>query len=154
MERKVRIEIDEDADEVIIIRAKKLTEDVLSLQKMLTGNTDGEKKLPLTIGEKEYFVSLGDILFFETEGGHTAAHTDNKMYYTTLKLYELDDILPKCFMRISKSCILNADKVSSIRRSATGVCEAFLSSGEKKVYVSRMYFKPFKEYLTERNLRK
>ena len=75
------------------------------------------------------------------------------MYYTDLKLYELEERLPKSFMRISKSCIINVNAVSSIHKEITGICEAFFRDTVKKVYVSRGYYKQFREKINETRLK-
>ena len=146
---KVRIEIDDSAEEEVVIRCRKLTDSVIALQKYAESGTECGCVLTLNSGGREYFVPSDDIFRFESFCGKTYAFTKNEEYTTTLRLYELSDILPSRFIRVSKSCLLNTDTVTSISRSATGVCEAQLSSGDV-VYISRMYYKPFREQLNER----
>ncbi|WP_332525109.1 LytTR family DNA-binding domain-containing protein [Terrisporobacter sp.] len=43
----------------------------------------------------EYYISLSDILFFETEENTMSAHTIDNVYQVKYKLYELEEILPK-----------------------------------------------------------
>ena len=144
--RKVRIEIDPGAEEEIVIRCKALTPELETLRRMALG--EGEELL-LTLGEEEFFIPRGDILFFESVGGKTAAHTASRMFYTAHKLYELEELLAGSFLRVSKSCILNLRAVSLIRRDMTGSCEVRFTGSGKKVYVSRMYYKTFRETLLE-----
>ena len=47
---------------------------------------------------------------FETEEKVVYAHTKDDMFQVKYRLYELEEILPGYFMRISKSTILNAKK--------------------------------------------
>lgn len=145
---KIRFEIDPNGEEEIIIRCKSINEELLRLERQIsTAYTDSEMELHLD-GE-DYFISLKEILFFETDGNKTAAHTRTKMYYTDWKLYELEERLPRSFMRISKSCVLNLKAVSSLRKELTGVCEAYFQNTAKKVYISRGYYKLFREMITE-----
>lgn len=144
---KVRFEIDPDLDEEIIIRCKAMNEDIVQLEKLINENPSNE--IELHLGGNDYFIALDRILFFETDGSKTAAHTKDKMYYTDLKLYELEEKLPRRFMRISKSCVLNLKAVSSLRRELTGVCEAGFPDSVKKVFISRSYYKPFREKIAE-----
>ncbi len=146
---KVRIEIDGDAEEEVVIRCRKLTDDVIALQKFAESGAADGCVLTLNSGGREHFVPSDDVLWFESLGGKTCAHTKHGEYVTGMRLYELSDMLPRRFMRVSKSCLLNTDAVTSISRSATGVCEACLASGDV-VYISRMYYKPFREQLNER----
>lgn len=148
---KVRIEIDPDCDEEIIIRCRNMSEEAMRIESVVSSLEASEMELEL--GEKLHFVKTASILFFETDGNKTAAHTVDRMYYTDLKLYELEQRLPNSFMRISKSCIINTKSVSSIHKEITGICEAFFRDTVKKVYVSRSYYKPFKEKINETRLK-
>ncbi len=148
---KVRIEIDPDCEEEIIIRCRNMSEEAMRIESVVSALEASEMELEL--GEKLHFVKISSLLFFETDGSKTAAHTVDRMYYTDLKLYELEERLPNSFMRISKSCIINVNAVSSIHKEITGICEAFFRSTPKKVYVSRSYYKPFKEKINETRLK-
>ncbi len=144
---KVRFEIDKDAEEEIIIRCKSLNEEILRIENLI--NSTSINEIELHLNGKDFFIPLTEILFFEAAEAKTAAHTKDRMYYTDLKLYELEEKLPRSFMRISKSCILNLNSVSSLRRELTGICEANFPDTAKKVYISRSYYKPFREKITE-----
>ena len=148
---KVRIEIDPDCEEEIIIRCRNMSEEAMRIESVVSALEASEMELEL--GEKLHFVKISSLLFFETDGSKTAAHTVDRMYYTDLKLYELEQRLPNSFMRISKSCIINVNAVSSIHKEITGICEAFFRNTPKKVYVSRSYYKPFKEKINETRLK-
>jgi DNA-binding LytR/AlgR family response regulator len=148
---KVRIEIDPDCEEEIIIRCRNMSEEAMRIESVVSALEASEMELEL--GEKLHFVKISSLLFFETDGSKTAAHTVDRMYYTDLKLYELEERLPNSFMRISKSCIINVNAVSSIHKEITGICEAFFRNTPKKVYVSRSYYKPFKEKINETRLK-
>ena len=147
--RKVRIEIDPSAEEEVIIRCPALTPELLRLQQIAEGGSRAEADLtlPLTLDDTEYFIPARNLLFFETAGSRTAAHTRENMYYTDLKLYELEELLPDSFVRASKSCILNVKAVASLRRGLTGIAEVAFARSEKRVFVSRMYYHPFREKL-------
>ncbi len=151
---KTRIEIDPDGNEEIIIRCRGITDRVIQLQKLLESGGSAQQEMELHLNGNDYFVKLTDILFFETDDSKTAAHTKNKMYYTDLKLYELEDTLPRSFMRVSKSCIININAISSTKRELTGIGEACFYDSVKKVYISRSYFKLFREALNDIRLKK
>ena len=142
--KRIRIEVDPDGPEEVIIRCRKLTPDILKLQELLEtgGGKSAVQKLSLNLGEEEHLVELRRILFFESADGRVSAHTD-------MKLYELEDILPKSFMRVSKMCILNLEAVSWLKRELTGPCRVGFGTSPKQVYISRMYYKPFREKLEE-----
>ncbi|MBP5313183.1 MAG: LytTR family transcriptional regulator DNA-binding domain-containing protein [Clostridia bacterium] len=149
--KRIRIEVDPDGPEEVIIRCRKLTPDILKLQELLEtgGGKSAVQKLSLNLGEEEHLVELRRILFFESADGRVSAHTDKRIYRTDMKLYELEDILPKSFMRVSKMCILNLEAVSWLKRELTGPCRVGFGTSPKQVYISRMYYKPFREKLEE-----
>ena len=148
---KVRVDIDPECDEEIIIRCRNVSDEIARIESLVSSIDPCEMELEL--GNDLYFVKTEQILFFETDGSKTAAHTVDRMYYTDLKLYELEERLSKSFMRISKSCIINVNAVSSIHKEITGICEAFLRDTVKKVYVSRGYYKQFREKINETRLK-
>ncbi len=154
MKRKVRIEIDGDAEEEIVIRCKAVTPEILRLQQLAETGVlpEAEQELALRLGDSEFFVPLSEILFFESNGGKTAAHTKLRMFETEQTLAALSAHLPSSFMRVSKSCILNLRAVRSLRRDLTGIGEAFFADCNKKVFVSRMYYSAFRDKIAELRL--
>ena len=98
----------------------------------------------------EYYISLKEVLFFETEENNVFAHTLENVYKVKYKLYELEKLLPGNFMRVSKSSILNIDYIYSITRNITASSIVEFQNTYKKVYVSRNYYKPLKFKLLEK----
>ena len=66
--------------------------------------------------------------------------TVNIIYEYKSKLYELEKILPEKFIRISKSTILNLEKVLVYNPLMNGLMEAKLINNET-TYISRKYLK-------------
>ncbi len=147
----MRVRIEESENDEIVIRCKKQDGTVFRLayeiEKILS-----HSELTLTIGNKEYYVSSSDILFCETDDGKIFAHTDENMFETPLKLYELEEKLPPYFVRISKSCIANIMKIDSINRNITGASEISFVKTNKTVYCSRSYLKMLKDKIKEMRL--
>lgn len=145
---KVRIELDPEMDEPeMIIRAPRLTEDVARLQQLILE----QKMTPLTFykDRSEYFVDVSEILFFETDGEKIYGHTREDAYEVRQKLYELEEILPITFCRISKSTIVNAKQIYSIEKSFSGTSTVNFYQTHKQVHVSRHYYQLLKERLKE-----
>ena len=145
---KVRIELDPQMDEPeMIIRAPRLTEDVARLQQLILE----QKMTPLTFykDRSEYFVDVSKILFFETDGEKIYAHTREEAYEVRQKLYELEEILPIAFCRISKSTIVNTKQIYSIEKSFSGTSTVNFYQTHKQVHVSRHYYQLLKERLKE-----
>ena len=55
-------------------------------------------------------------------------------------------------MRVSKSCILNTAAVRALTHNITGSGEVTFDGCEKKVYISRAYFKVVKEKIHRMHL--
>jgi len=106
---------------------------------------------PLTFykDRSEYFLDLGTLLFFETDGKRICGHTRNEAYEVKQKLYELEELLPIAFCRISKSTIVNAKQIYSLEKSFSGTSSVQFSETHKKVHVSRHYYQLLKEKLSE-----
>ena len=150
---KVKIEIEEGlAEEEIVIRCPKLSDSVIALQNYISKQGNGKRCLSLKSGETEFFVPIEEIYFFETEGRELRAHTADRIFSCGYKLYELEELLPGSFMRISKSTIANLDFVYSITRNLTASSVMEFTGTRKKVMVSRAYFKVVTERLKARKL--
>lgn len=109
---KIKIEIDESlSEDEVLIRCRGLTEQVTEIQKAVSEVVNTSKRFVFYRGNTEYYLALEEILFFETDGDGINAHTRDNIYQTKYKLYELEDLLPGCFMRISKSSIVNTNHI-------------------------------------------
>ena len=152
---KIKIEIDDGlTEEEIVIRCKSLNEDVISIQKRITDAVNSRMQLEVNRGEKSYYITIDEIIFFETAESSVIVHTANQMYETKHRLYELEDLLPGNFVRIAKSSILNAGKVRAIHKNITGASEVEFVGSNKKVFVSRNYLKLLMTKLEEKRLGK
>ena len=150
---KVKIEVLEGLDEEeVIIRCGRLDDTIIELQKYIAGRKRGGQYLTLLGGETEYFVPLEDIFFFESEGREIRAHTADRILSCTYKLYELEELLPGWFMRISKSTVINLDHVYSVTRNLTASSVVEFAGTEKRTMVSRGYYKLLMERLRARKL--
>lgn len=132
----------------MVIRASEQTDDVKKLYEEILRKIIN-KRIKLFQGATEFYINSSNILFFETDERIVNAHTRSDLFETHLRLYELENLLPQNFMRISKSAIINLDEVYTLTRSLTGNLIAFHES-YKQVYVSRRYFKDVKKRLESR----
>lgn len=151
---KIRIDIDEKIEEEeVVIRCRSLNEQIGMIQKAVSEITSSTEKFVFYKGNTEYYLPLDAILFFETAEGSIQAHTRDDIYQTKYKLYELEDMLPGCFMRVSKSTILNTNHIYSIDRNLTASSVVRFENCHKQVFVSRYYYKPLISKLEEKRLR-
>lgn len=150
---KVKIEILEGMpEEEVIIRCPGLSDSVIALQNYISKQGSAKRCLSLKNGETEFYVPMEEIYFFETEGRELRAHTADRIFFCGYKLYELEELLPGSFMRVSKSTIVNLDFVYSITRNLTASSVMEFSGTKKKAMVSRAYFKAVTERLKARKL--
>lgn len=148
---KIRVELDNKIKEnEVIIKCNELNEEVKNIQIVLGEMLLEKKHITFYKGETEYYFSLEEILFFETEESGICAHTIDNIYNVKYKLYELEELLPGYFMRVSKSTILNTNHIYSITRSLSSSSKVEFQNTHKQVYVSRYYYKPLKIKLLEK----
>lgn len=148
---KIRIEIDENLiEEEVIVRGGSLNEQVQQIQRALSEIFKQEQRIVFHKDETEYYLPLTEILFFETDGKAIHAHTVSDIYLIKHRLYELEEILPGYFMRVSKSTILNVRCIYAINRSVSTSCVVQFKDTHKQVYVSRYYYKPLRNRLEEK----
>ena len=150
---KVKIEIDEQlTQEEVIIKCPVLNERVNRIYQEVIELEKREQNLVLYKENTEFYIPLQKVLFFETDSSCISAHTANDMYQIRIRLYELEEILPGNFMRVSKSTILNTRYVYSITKNLTASSVVQLLSTHKQVFVSRNYYKALKSRLEDKRM--
>lgn len=148
---KIRIEVDEKIEEdEVIIRCSELNYEIQNIQRTLANIVSQKVQVIFYKDNSEYYISLSEILFFETEKSSISAHTTDNVYQVKYKLYELEEILPTYFIRVSKSTILNINHIYSITRNITSSSIVEFQKTYKKVYVSRHYYKQLSLKLLEK----
>lgn len=146
---KVRIEIVPNGEEEIIIKCRHMDDKTELARNIIDNLLGAQGELLLYIGNTEHYIKKEDILFFESSDGKVFAHTVDKMLRTDYKLFELEDIMPSYFVRISKSAIANVKLISSLSRELTGNGTLTFRDATKQVYFSRAYHKQLKDKIEE-----
>lgn len=136
------VRISAELPDQLIIRCHEITDDVreiVAFVKSRQGQLSGIRN------EKQYEIPIPDICYIEVVDNRTFLYTNQKVYETRHKLYELEELLrQKHFLRVSKSTLLNLMKVKSIKPALNGRFTAILQTDEK-VIISRKYVKSFKQ---------
>lgn len=149
---KLRIEIVDDLPEPeIVVRCGRVDDTIQKIQQFVTDQASGAPKLTFYKQNQEYYFPLTDVLFFETDGEYVYAHTAGDAYRIKYRLYELEEILPRVFMRASKSTIVNMNRIYSITHSLTSSSLVQFSDSHKQVYASRHYSGALRQRLNERS---
>lgn len=145
-------------DEEAVIKCNQVTPKLLELINELKSQTEEEpvravqnvqtvQKLKVYVNGDIHLIAPSDIYYFEYVDQKVFAYGKTKVYESKNKLYELEEQLANTdFIRVSKSCILNLNKIGSLAPSLGGRFEARLKNGEK-VIISRQYVTALKEVL-------
>lgn len=100
---------------------------------------------------EEYSILINDIFYFESVDKKIFVYCEKEVYRSNYKLYELEEMLSQVgFVRVSKSVLLNVEKLTAIKTLVNSKLEAKLSNGES-VCVTRKYLKDIKNELLRRN---
>ena len=131
-------------EEEIVIKCHEINDDVMTLLNKLKTS---EKQLIGTYQDEKHRIAIKDIYYFETVDNKSFLYCQKQVYDTKLKLYEFEEAtVGNGFLRVSKSTVVNAKKISYIKPSFSGRFEANMENGEK-IIVSRQYFPELKKYL-------
>lgn len=140
---KFKLIIDKSKDEEIVAtvhNASALTEQIEALILQHTG-------LDRIIGYHEDEIKVlapNQIECITILDGKTyAIDESNCQYLLKQRLYELETLLPSCFIRINKSTLANEGKITSFTTSFSGAVDAVFRCGYRE-YVSRRCFADIK----------
>jgi DNA-binding LytR/AlgR family response regulator len=130
--------------ELVLIRCHEITDEVREIEAFVKSR---QGSLSGTSDAKRYEIAVTDICYFESVDGKTFFYTNDRIYETSYRIYELEEMLrAKHFLRISKAMLVNLMKIQSIQPAFNGRFLAVLRSGEK-IIISRNYVKALKSAL-------
>ena len=140
---KLRLIIDKEKEEEVVVTAHEenpliqqiqaLVESQAGVDRIAAYEEDGIKMLP--------FSSIECITVLD--GKTYAIDTRNCRYRLKLRLYELENLLPSCFIRINKSTLANENALDRFAVAYTGAVDAVFKCGYRE-YVSRRCFAQIK----------
>ena len=149
---KIHIETVENlAEDEVLIRCAKVDSTIQKIHQYILEQASAAPKIVFYRDNQEFYLSLSDILFFETDTEQVYAHTKDSAYRTKYRLYELESTLPPTFVRASKSSIINTAHIYSITRNITSSSLVQFRDTHKQMYVSRHYYKALHQRLSERS---
>lgn len=141
---KVNI-VEQAKDLQVVIECKQKDEQVTRLKAHIELF---DNKLQAKCDGEMCFVNTADVLFFESVDNRMFLYTENNVMEIKHRLYELEQILSgKDFIRISKSQIININKISTLKPEINRTILATMCNGEK-LYISRSYVKAFRSLLS------
>ena len=129
----------------VVIKCKKIDDGVKRLK---THIELFDKKLYAKKDNKMFFVNSSDILYFDSVDNRTFLYTEDDVMEIKQRLYELEvSLSDKDFVRISKSQIVNINKIRSLKPELNRTILATMSNGEQ-LYISRKYVKVIRDMLS------
>ena len=141
----IEVKIDEKYDNPkIVIYTNKVDSEILNI-------IDGISSINQTFlkaykDEKMYILHQNEIETIYSENGKIFIRCNNSIYNIKSRLYELELLLDKMFLRISNSEIVNFNKVENIDFKIVGTLTINFKNGNK-AYASRRYIPKIKEFL-------
>lgn len=134
---KISINVNPELKETEInISCSQLTvemEKLLSMIRMLN------QQLTVTKEDETHVIDVEKIVYIEAVDRKTFVYTNNEVYESKLKLYEIEERLCESgFLRISKSCLVHLRYIKSLKNDLNRKIRLTLESGEQ-IMVSRQY---------------
>lgn len=131
-------------EDEIIVKCRYIDDDITLLLNQLK---NGSSQMNFLKNNKIVFVEKKDIFYFESVDDKVFAYTQDDVFETNLKLYELEQQLySKSFFRANKAVLVNLNKIKSLSPAFGGRFEAILKN-DYKVIISRNYVPKLKELL-------
>lgn len=142
---KITINIDEKIDETEInINCRQLTQEVENI--IATLRIMNQQMLVMKEGEN-HLLDVSRISYIETLERKTFVYTEDDVYESKLKLYEMEERLCQSgFFRVSKSCLVHLKFIKSLKNDVERKLRLTLKNGEQ-VMVSRQYADEMKKRL-------
>ncbi len=134
---KIIINVDNSFTETeITINCGQISEE---LEKVISSLKVLDFKLTGTKNNQTYILNASRVLYIDTADKRTFIYTKTDVYETSLKLYELEELLPPSdFFRAGKSCIVNFNRIQALKSDIDGRLILTMENNEK-VVVSRQY---------------
>lgn len=138
---KCRTVVDKDREEEVVIYVHEKNSLSYEIEELVLG-----KSLELFGYKDKNIVKLSpsDVFCFTVEDNKVYAVCEKEKYQIKQRLYLLEEILDRDFVKINQSCIANIRKISKFDTSITGTLMISFKNGYRD-YVSRRQLKKVKE---------
>jgi len=129
----------------IIIKCRKIDNEIIRLKSHIELF---ESKLSAKKDNERYLINSSEVLYFEAVDNRTFLYTVDDVMEISQRLYELENILSeKDFARISKSQIVNINKIQSLKPELNRTILATMCNNEQ-LSISRKYVKTIRSILS------
>ncbi len=142
---KITIDIDEAVKETEIkIHCNQLTADIENI--IATLRILNQQMLVTRDGEN-YLLDVNKVSYVEALERKTFVYTEDAVYESKLKLYEMEERLCQSgFFRVSKSCLVHLKFIKSLKNDIERKIRLTMKNGEQ-IMVSRQYAEEMKKRL-------
>ncbi|SEP69308.1 transcriptional regulator, LytTR family [Treponema bryantii] len=139
---KITIQTDASVQETTLnITCREITPE---LERLIEALRVTDKKLSVKVNGEIHLIDLKAILYVETVERCTFIYTEDGVFETSLRLYELEAMLAEHnFFRINKSTLLNLNKIESLKSDIDRKIRVRLKNGYQLI-ISRAYSEEFK----------
>lgn len=129
----------------VVIKCRQIDDEVMRLKCHIELFN---KKLHAKKENELHFINSFDVLYFESVDNHTFLYTEDDVLEVKQRLYELEVILSdKDFIRISKSQIVNINKIKTLKPELNRTILVTMCNGEQ-LYISRKYVQAIRNMLS------
>lgn len=138
---KCTVILDKTREEEILIYAHQKTSLIDEIERMAA---ERPSQLVGYLEDEIVRLELNDIYCFTLESGKLYAYCDNQKYMIKARLYAVEEMLDKNFIKINQSSIANISKIGKFDASISGTLQVIFKNGHTD-YVSRRNIKSVKE---------
>jgi two-component system LytT family response regulator len=125
-------------------RREELVERVTRLLRDYGAPSPGPDRVLVRSGTRSYFVTLADVDWLEAADNYVYLHCGRARHAIRDTMKHLESWLPRRFVRIHRSAIVNLDRVAELRPLPSGDSTVILRDGTS-LMLSRMYRPGFEE---------
>lgn len=141
---KVDLQIDQGlTEDRVRIEARELSNDVTKLVDYIKQLSE-TPQLTVRRGEDIHFLPITDIYQLYIADKVLYAKTEKEEFTSHLRLYQASELLPRDFLQISQSEIINLRYLDHLSLTGNGLVKIVLKNGAV-TYSSRRYLKQIKE---------
>lgn len=138
-----QLKIDKEKPELVLVRAHRRSELVNQLEALVTKGVEEDQLTGYTEDDLR-LLRFAEIQCITVDDGHAVAVvSENEIYRLKQRLYELEELLPQSFIRISKSALANEKHLVRFTAGFSGAVDAVFRCGWKES-VSRRCFAEIK----------
>ncbi|MGG5370278.1 hypothetical protein IGI67_001903 [Enterococcus sp. AZ196] len=141
---KIKVDIIDQGEEELVLKVKSLDDDLLRLINSLQAKN---AFLWVNKDEQLHKIKLKDVYYFEAVEKKVFLYTKDEVFEIKEKLYQLEEKYKDTqYIRVSKSVILNIEKIELISPTFNGRLIVKLKNDEK-ISISRNYVRNLKNQL-------